>query len=73
MAVNDEESEERLVESNSSVTRTTTISELPGKSYGITLEVPIFLTTMGLALIGIVFSFITNSKTYIVFITTFAT
>lgn len=57
MALNGEEDEERLVESSSSVIRTTTISELPGKPYGITVEVPLFLTMLGLVLVGIVFIF----------------
>lgn len=64
MAVNDEEGEESLVESHSSVTRTTTVSELPGKSYGITVEIPIFLTMMGLSFTGIVFSLIIIAKSF---------
>lgn len=52
MAVNNEDGEDRLMESNSSGIRTTTISELPGKSFGITVEIPIFLTMMGLAFVG---------------------
>lgn len=58
MALNEEDGEERLVGSNSSVNRRTTISELPGKPFGITVEVPIFLTMLGLALVGTVISLI---------------
>lgn len=73
MSVNNDESEEMLVESHSSVTRTTTISELPGKSYGVTIEVPLFLTMMGLALSGIVISLIIIAKKYIISVMPFNT
>lgn len=52
MPLYDEEDEERLLENNSSATRTTTISELPGKPFRVTVELPIFLTVMGISLIG---------------------
>lgn len=56
MPVNNEEGEGSLVESNSSASKTTTKSEFPRKSYRVTVELPIFLTVMGMSLIGVYIS-----------------
>lgn len=45
----DTEDENRLTESNCNIN---TISELPGKPFSITMEVPLFLTMLAMSLSG---------------------
>ncbi|KAL4704399.1 hypothetical protein ACJJTC_005753 [Scirpophaga incertulas] len=57
------ENEERLTESNSNVN---TISELPGRPFSITVELPLFLTMLGLALSGTAVSNIILYRTCVI-------